>query len=251
MTKVQQIATIPEQEPGQVVAADAGSVLAVISRAAADPATDVDKLERLLGMYERITARSAQAAYTAALAEMQPKLPVIGHRGEILDKGGRVVSTYAKWDDIIDAIRPLLSEYGFALWFRNGDADGRPIVTCILSHRDGHSEETTMTLPIDSSGFKNAIQGVGSSTTYGKRYTAGALLNWTSRGEDDDGRAAGSAEPISEEQRDELLDFIERHEFHVDKFCRYFRVKSVGELPAKELKRAWHELRRAAEKAGQ
>lgn len=252
MTKVQQIATIPEQEPGQVVAADAGSVLAVISRAAADPATDVDKLERLLGMYERITARSAQAEFTTALAEMQPGLPVIGHKGEILNKAGNVVSTYARWEDINDAIRPVLAEHGFALSFRIGRADdGRPSVTGVLSHRAGHREETTMTLPVDDSGFKNAIQSVGSSVSYGKRYTTLALLNITSRGEDDDGRTAGSGEPISEEQRDELLDFIERHEFHVDKFCRYFRVKSVGELPAKDLKRAWHELRRAAEKAGQ
>jgi hypothetical protein len=33
----------------QVVTADAGSLMAVISRAASDPNTDVDKLERLMG----------------------------------------------------------------------------------------------------------------------------------------------------------------------------------------------------------
>ena len=56
---------------------EAASLMAVISRAASDPSTDGDKLERLLGLYERIAARSAKAAYTAALAAMQDELPVI------------------------------------------------------------------------------------------------------------------------------------------------------------------------------
>jgi hypothetical protein len=47
-----------------------------------------------------------------------------------------------------------------------------------------------MILPHDSTGSKNAVQAVGSSTSYGKRYTACALLNITSRGEDDDGETA-------------------------------------------------------------
>jgi hypothetical protein len=44
----------------------------------------------------------------------------------------------------------------------------------VLSHELGHSEETTMTLPLDTSGSKNNVQAVGSSTSYGKRYTATA-----------------------------------------------------------------------------
>lgn len=64
-------------------ASDAVALMQVISRAASDPAVDVDKLERLLGMYERIKAQGARAAYTAALATMQPLLPVINERGRI------------------------------------------------------------------------------------------------------------------------------------------------------------------------
>ena len=47
------------REETNVVPADAGTLMSVISRAASDPNTDVDKLERLLGMYERITAENA------------------------------------------------------------------------------------------------------------------------------------------------------------------------------------------------
>jgi hypothetical protein len=180
---------------GDVIPADASNLMAVISRAAADPNTDVDKLERLLGMYERITALSAKTAYTAALADLQPRLPVIDERGGIKNNAGAVQSTYAKWEDINDAIRPLLAQAGFSLSFRTGlAADGKITVTGVLAHTDGHQEETTMTLPHDSSGSKNSVQAVGSSTSYGKRYTTIALLNITSRAaqdRDDDGVTGG------------------------------------------------------------
>jgi hypothetical protein len=125
---------------------------------------------------------------------MQPKLPVVGERGGIKNNNGQVQSTYALWEDINDAIRPLLAEHGFALSFKVGQAqDGKITITGILSHREGHQEETTLTLVHDSSGSKNSVQAVGSSVSYGKRYTAMALLNITTRGEDDDGKAAGQS----------------------------------------------------------
>lgn len=186
----------PAALTGEVVQASA-SLMDVIGRAAADPNTDVDKLERLLGMYERITAQKAKASFTAALAEVQPKLPVIEEHGGIKDRAGNVQSTYAKWEDIADAIRPALHEHGFALSFRVVTTP-KVAVTGVLSHRDGHSEETTMELPVDGSGSKNDVQAVGSSFSYGKRYTAIALLNITSRAKvdrDDDGKSAARSRP--------------------------------------------------------
>ncbi len=174
-----------------IVQTDAPTIMAVIARAASDPNTDVEKLSRLMDLYERISDRNAKGAYLSALADMQPELPVIEERGEIEIRGD-VQSTYALWEDVNDAIKPVLHNFGFGLSFRVGTAtDGRITVTGVLSHREGHQEETTITLPHDSSGSKNAVQAVGSSTSYGKRYTAMALLNLTSRGEDDDGQSGG------------------------------------------------------------
>ena len=155
------------------------ALLSVIAAAARDPNVDIDKMERLLAMQERVQARDAKIAYTSALAAMQPKLPTITRRGTITitDKNDRktvIQSTpYALWEDINDGVRPMLAEHGFALSFRSGmTEDGRLTVTGILSHRDGHQEENTITLAHDSSGSKNAVQAVGSSMAYGKRYTA-------------------------------------------------------------------------------
>src|SRR5438552_3490049 len=121
------------------------SLMEVIARASRDPSVDVDKLERLLGMAERLEARQAKAAYTKALVEMKPKLPVIDKRGKIIirDKSNReniIQSTpYSLWEDIDEAITPILAEHGFVLTFRSGIAsDGKLTVAGILSHKDGH-----------------------------------------------------------------------------------------------------------------
>jgi hypothetical protein len=161
----------------------------VINRAATDPNVDVDKMERLLGMYERISERNAKVAFHTALAEMQPKLPIITERGEI-KHGQKLISKYALWEDINEAIRPTLHAHGFALSFRTARDNTQVTITAILSHREGHVEETTLTLDADNSGSKNAVQAVGSSISYGQRYAAVALLNITTQGKDDDGEQA-------------------------------------------------------------
>lgn len=171
------------------VQAEGATILAVISRAAADPATDVEKMERLMAMYERMEDRRARSEFAADLAEMQDSLPSIGERG---NAAGRY--TYALWEDINAAIKPILKQHGFALSFRTDFTDGIA-VTGVLSHRSGHREETTIKLPADNSGNKNAVQAVASSVSYGKRYTACALLNLTSHGEDDD--AFTSVDPVA------------------------------------------------------
>lgn len=223
-------------------ASDSAALLQVISRAASDPSVDIDKMERLMQMHERLTERNAKAAFAAALAEMQPRLPVVDRKGLIevrkKDSSGERTGAiqqstpYALWEDINEAIRPLLSEFGFALSFRvKKDAD-RVEVTAVLSHREGHSEETTLSLPMDSSGSKNNVQAIGSSTKYGMRYTAVALLNITTRGEDDDGKAAGIGQTISDEQRDVLDKMIDATGTDADRFLAFFKIEYLAELPA-------------------
>lgn len=172
----------------QPVVTDSAAIIQVIERAARDPNVDVEKMERLYAMAEKAAARQAEQAFNAALAAMQPTLPVIEQKGKT-DK-----AAYAKWEDINDAIRPMLHEHGFALSFRVNRTDQMVSITGVLRHVAGHHDETTLDLPVDTSGSKNAVQAVGSSVSYGKRYTAIALLNITSRDpkdRDDDGQAAG------------------------------------------------------------
>jgi hypothetical protein len=209
-----------------------GDILSVIARAAADPNVDIDKLERLLEMQERVIARNARAAYYDALAAMQPNLPVVSERGGIKDRSGNIQSTYALWEDVNEAIRPILAEHGFALSFKVRRTDNEIITTGVLSHREGHREETELALPTDTSGSKNAVQAVGSSTSYGKRYTAFALLNITSTGEDDDGQAGGAPEPIDSVRLRLLNDLADAVGADKIKLCQHLKVDSLLKLPA-------------------
>jgi hypothetical protein len=241
-TNVNQIATKTEQPPAEVQSLS-GGLLEVISRAARDPSVDIDKMERLIAMQERVQDRQARAAYYEALALVQPELPIITERGGIKDRGGNVQSTYALWEDVNEAIRPILAAHGFSLSFKVRRSENEISVTGILAHRDGHSEETELTLPSDTSGSKNSVQAIGSSTSYGKRYTAYALLNITTQGEDDDGTKAGRGGAINSQQLETLIGLKDAVGADLYRFCKLFRVTSLKDLPAKEYDNAVAKLR--------
>lgn len=228
-------ATIPElRRPMEhpVVESMSAGLLDVIRRAATDPNVDVDKMERLLAMQERVLAREAKAAFTTAMAVMQEELPEIAERGE-----GHNSIRYALWEDVNEAIKPVLAKHGFALNFKTRNEGGNVIVTGILSHVCGHSEQTELSLPSDSSGSKNAVQAIGSSTSYGKRYTAQALLNLSSRGEDDNGHKGGG-KLITEKQANDLEALAEDVGADKKRFLSFLRVADFESIPERDYLKA-------------
>jgi hypothetical protein len=240
------MSNLQKVEAQQMVQADNVSpMFAMIERAARDPQTDMDKFERLMQMKERADALVSRGAFDAAMADLQPDLPAIGERGKAIVQG-QVRYTFALWEDINAAIKPVLMRHGFALTFRTDFSNGIT-VTGVLSHRAGHREETSITLPADASGSKNAVQAVASTVSYGKRYTAGALLNLTSHGEDDDAYAA-VVDTLSEEQEIQINDMLEATGSDKTKFLRWCKVDSVSEIPVKSFNAVLAQLK-AKEKA--
>lgn len=170
---------------------EATAIIQVIERAAMNPDVDIDKMERLLQMQERVMERQAGMDYNAAMAAMQTEMPSIAERGRT--NNGK----YATLEDIVDTVRPIMQKHGLAVSFRVKTMDRGIEVTGVLMHRGGYREETTMMLPADTSGNKNAVQAFGSSVSYGKRYVLCALLNITTRGEDDDGNSAAPTKTVT------------------------------------------------------
>jgi len=180
----QRVVSLPRRSLPTPAASEAAAFLSMLDRIARDPSVDIERIERMTTLYERSVARSAKAAYDAALSEMQPKLPIIDKRGK-----GHNGAKYALWEDIAEGILSVTAEHGFSLTFRVQPLDKAVNVTAVLAHRDGHREETAFPFPLDATGNKSPIQSVGSSISYGKRYTACALLNVIAHGEDDDGKS--------------------------------------------------------------
>ena len=176
------------------------ALMMVIERVAMDKDADITKLEKMLDMQERILNRNAKQQFTADLAAMQIELPRVVEKGE-----GHNKAKYALLEDINDTIRPVLQKYGFAVTFRVKHESNVMWITTVLSHRDGHSEETSIPLALDTSGSKNAVQAVGSTISYGKRYGICMMLN-ISTGEDNDGQGlAANKEPLKQPITDSRL----------------------------------------------
>jgi hypothetical protein len=164
------------------------AAVTMFERLASDPSVSVEKLERLIAMRERVMAHEAEAAFNVAFAEMQAEIPVIAERGKT-DK-----ARYALFEDIIEAIRPILHTHGFSLSHQTEWPDkGTVRVIGILTHLGGHARRTEFLSDADTGPGRNSIQSLGSALSYGRRYTTYDLLNITSRYQDDDGQKAGAA----------------------------------------------------------
>lgn len=219
-------------------------MVSMIERIATDPSADLGKLERMLDMKERMDAQNAKSAFDAAFSKASAQFPDIPLRGENKHQKTR----YALLKDILSCVRPVLSEHGFALSFSTEVTEQSVIVTAELSHEGGHSKRNSLPLPRDTGAGRNAVQAVGSSQTYGQRYTAQAILG-LSLGEDteDDGHGADNATAtVSAEQYVILRDLIEETGADEGKFFLAFGVKSndLHDFPAAMFGKAKAQLER-------
>ena len=176
----------PVKEVALTPTDEAASFVTVLARLADNPSVDVTKLERLIDAHERIVKSQAKADFDAAFSVMQGELPVIAERGAI-EVRGTLRSKYALYEDIIEQVRPVLSRHGFSLRHRNEYDGPTQVIIGVLSHRSGHSEQDVFRCPPDGSGEKSSIQAMGSTRSYGQRYTTIALLGIATRGLDRDG----------------------------------------------------------------
>lgn len=221
-----------------------GSMLSIIARAAADPNTDVAKMQALLDMQRQIMAEQARAEFNEAFARLNlPRIPKLG----VVDRGqGKGKFPYGRWEDIDAKIRPLLSAEGFSLSFDTKPlGDHHIAVTGTLRHRSGHCETATIgPLALDTSGNKNPVQAVGSTYSYGKRYCASMLLNLTFVGEDTDGVAELIDTRIDDDKVRQIEALLEKTNSDVPRFLRHMRVTKVSDIPVSEFPYAMTLLRR-------
>lgn len=169
------------------------SILNIIDRASRDPSVDVDKLDRLLQMQERVQNRQAQVEYDNAMAAAQAGMePVRTNKSN-----SQTRSRYATYAALDKALRPIYSENGFSLSFDTdeGAPDGHVRIVCVVAHKGGHRERKHIDMPADGKGAQGAsvmtkTHATGSAVTYGKRYLLGMIFN-IAVGDDDDGNKAG------------------------------------------------------------
>jgi hypothetical protein len=223
---------------------------------APDAETRVGVMREIMTMQRELQKDQAERAFNEAMALIANEMPRIKKKGKVeylVDKNNKQgpkeeAFKFAKFEDIDAAIRPLLVKYGFSLSFttepRTAEGGGLTMVGR-LSHKEGHFRESRIAVALDSSGGKNNIQGMGSSSSYGKRYVTCMLLNIITEGEDDD---ATTAEPITEEQVAKIEARIKEVGADREKFLAYLKVEEVTKIRARDFNKALKALdQKAAE----
>lgn len=222
------VAAQPERIPQ---AAPAENMLALLARAA-DPASgiDIDRMREIRALYQEIKADEARVAFAAAFSAMQGELPLVAQGGYDTHKQIR----YSRLEDVLAAARPAMQRHGFGIDFDIQTGKDGITVTGTLTHILGHSKSTTQWYPVDTGPGRSAIQALGSSTTYGRRYVTMSLLNIASD-KDDDGRGGDDKadEPkLSEKQVDDIRDLLNSVEKTEAAFLKWAGFKALAEIPA-------------------
>ena len=227
-TQIQKIDDEPESR----------SLIQVIERAAHSKDVDIEKMERLLAMHERITAKNAEALFNDAMNKAQSEIGRVAADAE----NQQTRSKYATYAALDRVVRPIYTSHGFSLSFNTAESPENTVtVLCYVSHNEGHTRTYQATIPADGKGAKGGdvmtkTHAIGSGMQYGQRYLLKLIFN-IAIGVDDDGNGAG-APVITESQAADLTALLEEVGANKEAFCQYFKVSSVESLPAKAFSHA-------------
>lgn len=185
------------------------ATLAFFERLARDPKASVEKIERLMALWERGEARKAEAAFNTAMTAAQQAIrPVITD-----EYNEQTRSKYPSYEALDAVARPIYTQHGFGLSFDTGY--GAPPdsvrVLCYATHAGGHARTYHVDMPADGKGPKGGdvmtkTHATGSAMSYGQRYLLKFIFNIPVK--DDDGNAASRKkrdEPAAPEGYDKWL----------------------------------------------
>jgi hypothetical protein len=155
-------------------------------------------------------------------------------------------SKYADLSAVMDAVKPALINHGLFFTQMTHDADGGVCIETIIHHRGGDNLSCGK-LFVPAS--KQDAQGFGSALTYARRYSL--MTAFGIPAEDDDGNAAARSAPandrngrhspsgkIDDAQFVTLQGLMEGTGADVRRFCQFFQISGVKDLPASRFQEA-------------
>jgi hypothetical protein len=219
----------------------ASSVLALINSLALDPRADLEKLDPIIALYERLKAKEAELQYNAAKARILKKLAgikIVKDKPALYDiekersqSGTYQAFKYAPLEEIDKHLRPLLAEEEMDLSYSDEPLQsGGILIRGRLKHLpSGHYEDSFMPAPLDTTGNKSEVQAVGSTNSFLRRYVTCNIFNIVVVGDDDDGNGG----TINEAQTKTILGLIKKAKVG-PKFLKYMKAQSVTEAGSLE-----------------
>lgn len=233
---------VEKVEEGQgAIAQYATSLMEVISKAASDPNVDIDKMERLIAMQERVQGREAELAFNRAMNAAQAEMRPISANAS----NPQTKSRYATFDKLDRALRPIYTHHGFSLSFDEGESPkpDHVRVLCYVAHVDGHTRTYHRDMPADGKGAKGGdvmtkTHAAGAAGSYGARYLLKGIWNVAVGADDDDGNLGPKPRPIKTISADDI-EYIETtltsHNIPIADLLKAAKVDDLALIPAARL----------------
>ena len=148
-------------------------------------------------------------------------------------------------------MKPPLIKHGLFFTQRSHPAENGVSVETVL-HHEGGEELSLGTLFVPAN--KQDAQGFGSALTYARRY--GLMTAFGVPAEDDDGNAAAASAPraaasstkVTDEQFRNLQAAVDRTGADLARFCKYFQVQSLKDVPVSRYQEALNALEAKAKR---
>lgn len=227
--------------PADAPLSEGEALMRVIAQAASNPSCDIDKMERLFQMRERMQARDAESAFNSAMAACQAELIPVARNLKNKQTG----SNYADLAAIAKEAMPVIHKHGFGITFsefQSAKPDHLGIAGTVR-HAAGHSERHEFNIPAAGAGLRgNAnmtpTHAYASTTTYGRRYAQCCIFNIAT--EDDDGNGGPQrqrpTERITEQQAKDLETSAKRANIDHQIIREHFKVEAFADLTPDQFK---------------
>lgn len=227
-----------------------------IMRIALTHGQDLEKIEKMLELQIKWEENEAKKAYHKAMATFKADPPKVWRDLQVKYTANNKVTEWSHADLGVagEAIGKGLGDNQLNHTWRTEQLEDNQIkVTCIITHELGHSESTWLKSPPDSSGGKNSIQAIGSTTFYLERYTLFAIAGLAPARMDDDGKGSDvEVEYVSKGQVVAMQKIIDEKGLDTDLFFTYVsesivnsEVKKLEEIPKKDFKEVMIVLKKA------
>lgn len=221
---------------------EGGALVAMVERLALSPDVDVEKLEKMLDMQERILDRNAAAEFAAAMTRVQAKIPAITKDAY----NDQTRSHYATHEAIARDLKPIYTAEGFSISFGEGESPRADHVRIEgeLMHSAGHRKMYHVDLPLDNAGIKGSVNktgvhATGSSLMYGRRYLTLMIFD-VATGDDNDGNQP--VEVITDEQVKVLEELIKETGVKRSGVLQWCQIELLSDMPAAKFTRVKEEI---------
>jgi hypothetical protein len=181
---------------------------------------DVSKMQAIMDMQISMIDRQAKMEFNQDFFALKNEVPVILKKGKISDS-----MSYIKYEDIHDAINPLLRKYNFCITHTSTYRDNKFLITTTLKHISGHEQSVDFLTASDKvNGLKTEMLAAKSTVSFGKRVN---LINMFDLTEATESSEVYQNQKVTQEQALGLEDLIISSGAEREKVLRFCGVDNT------------------------